>query len=71
MAQELAIYDSPEFRSKLYSGLVALFRSMRTTKDAYLAERLGQSFTDSRASEGPHVRHYTGTMELFVPRSLP
>lgn len=44
MAQELAIYDSPEFRSKLYSGLVALIRSMCTRKDAYLTERLGRSF---------------------------
>ncbi|KAK3484971.1 uncharacterized protein B0T23DRAFT_408728 [Neurospora hispaniola] len=51
MAQEPAIYDSPEFRSKPYSGLVTLFRSMRTCKDAYLTERLGRLFHYNRAMD--------------------
>ncbi|KAK1777739.1 hypothetical protein QBC45DRAFT_469072 [Copromyces sp. CBS 386.78] len=51
MAQELAFYDSPEFRSKLYSGLVALVSIMRSSKDAYVAECLGQSFTVNRTKD--------------------
>ena len=51
MAEELAFYDCPEFRTKLYAGLVALVRNMRSRKDGFVAEMLGQSFTLNRKKD--------------------
>lgn len=50
IARSLAFYNSSEFRGKLYSGLVALLRSMRARMEVELPKFLDPAFRNNTAN---------------------